>query len=124
MKNYKFLLFITLVFILSGCSDKQPSETGPYPATEIISEEPVAIGYIVEVLVEEQVIFVKSGVTKEEAMELDKNDTGYNMHSFFSNSTTFDGELKKGDKVAVWKFEEEEEGNVMAISEKIIVLEK
>lgn len=123
MRKYLLLSFIALIFILSGCTDQENSETGPYPATDIVSEEPAAVGYIVEVLEEEQVIFVKSGVTKEEAMKLDKQDTGLNMHSFFSNSTTFDGELKKGYKVAVWKFEQEE-GNVGAISEKIVVLEK
>ncbi|WP_158593215.1 hypothetical protein [Planomicrobium sp. Y74] len=124
MRNYLLLSFIALIFILSGCSDEENSETGPYPATEIVFEEPVAVGYIVEVMEEEQMIFVKSGVTKEEAMKLDKQASSPGMHSFFSNSTTFDGELKKGYKVAVWKFEEEEEGNVGAISEKIVVLEK
>ena len=123
MKKFLFILAVLLASILTGCADTEEGQIGPYPATEILSEEPVVIGYIVEVLEEEQVIFVKSGVTKAEALELDKQDTGFNMHTFFSNSTTFDGKLKKGFKVAVWKFEEEE-GNVHAISEKIVVLEK
>ncbi|TAA73061.1 hypothetical protein [Planococcus salinarum] len=123
MRKFLFISFIATAFILTGCSEAETPQIGPYPATEIFSDEPAAIGYIVDVLEEEQVIFVKSGVTKQEAMELDRQDIGFNMHTFYSNSTTFDGKLKKGYKVAVWKFEEEE-GNVHAISEKIIVLEK
>lgn len=123
MRKFLFVSVIASAFILTACSETENPQIGPYPATEIHSDEPVAIGYIVEVLEEEQVIFVKSGVTKQEAMDLDRQDVGFNMHTFYSNSTTFDGRLKKGYKVAVWKFEEEE-GNVHAISEKIIVLEK
>ena len=123
MRKFILISFITLVLILSGCSDEASSQVGPFPATDIVSEEPIVIGYIVEVLEEEQVIFVKSGVTKEEALQLDRHDTGLDMHSFFSNGTTFDGELEAGYKVAVWLFEgEEAEAN--SISEKIVVLEK
>lgn len=123
MKKFLLILAVALTSILTGCTDTEEGQIGPYPATEILSEEPEVIGYIVDVLEEEQVIFVKSGVTKAEALKLDKQDAGFNMHTFFSNSTTFDGKLEKGFKVAVWKFDEEE-GNVHAISEKIVVLEK
>ncbi|MFD1032877.1 hypothetical protein [Metaplanococcus flavidus] len=123
MRNYILLTSIALILILSGCSASANSETGPFPATEIISKEPVVIGYIVEVLEEDQVIFVKSDVTKEEAMKTNRNDTGNNMHMFFSNATTFDGELEKGYKVAVWEFADKEAKD-NSISERIVILEK
>lgn len=122
LRSYLFLTFIALIIILSGCSADVNSQIGPLPATEIISKEPVVIGYIVEVLEEEQVIYVKSGVTKGEAMKLDMQHTGQNMRAFFSSAKTFDGELKKGYKVAVWEFEEKEAIDNY-VAERIIILE-
>ena len=123
MRNYLILALVVTIFVLSGCSTNTNSETGPFPATEIITNEPVVIGYIIEVLEEDQSIVIKSGVTKEEAMKSNKNDTGYDVHTFFSNATTFDGELVKGYKVAVWQLENQEAIDNL-ISERIVVLEK
>lgn len=123
MRNYLILALVVTLFVLSGCSTNTNSETGPFPATEIITNEPVVIGYIIEVLEEDQAIVIKSGVTKEEAMKSNKNDTGYDVHTFFSNATPFDGELVKGYKVAVWQLENQEAIDNL-ISERIVVLEK
>ncbi|WP_156851287.1 hypothetical protein [Planococcus donghaensis] len=56
-------------------------------------------------------------------MEIDLLTYELNIASFVSNKTRFEGMYKKGDKVAVWKFEEGPETGD-AIAEKIVLLEK
>lgn len=121
MKSLKYLLLFTLILLLASCSEESTGST--YPATEIVGEEPIVVGHIVEVLEEKQIIAVVEGITKEEALKIDAQNYELSMASFASNATRFEGAFKKGDKVAVWKFEEGPE-TAGEVAERIVLLEK
>lgn len=124
MKFLKFLLFFALILFLAACSEESAASTGStYPDTEVVGEEPAVVGHIVEVLEEKQVIVVVEGITKEEALKIDVQTYELGMASFASNATKFEGAFKKGDKVAVWKFEEGPE-TAGEVAERIVLLEK
>ncbi len=124
MKFLKSLLFFALILLLASCSEESVASTGStYPDTEIVGEEPAVVGHIVEVLEEKQIIVVVEGITKEEALEIDAQTYELSMVSFASNATRFEGAFKKGDKVAVWKFEEGPE-TAGEVAERIVLLEK
>lgn len=124
MKSLKYLLFLFFVLLLASCSEESDESTGStYPATEILGEEPIVVGHIVEVLEDKQIIAVVEGITKEEALKIDAQNYELSMASFASNATRFEGAFKKGDKVAVWKFEEGPE-TAGEVAERIVLLEK
>jgi hypothetical protein len=124
MKFLKSLLFFVFILLLASCSEEPAASTGStYPDTEIVGEEPIVVGHIVEVLEEKQMIVVVEGVTKEEALEIDAQTYELSMASFASNATRFEGAFKKGDKVAVWKFEEGPE-TAGEVAERIVLLER
>lgn len=124
MKFLKSLLFFALILFLASCSEETAVPTGStYSATEVVGEEPVVVGHIVEVLEEKQVIVVVEGITKQEALEIDVQTYELGMATFASNATKFEGAFKKGDKVAVWKFEEGPE-TAGEVAERIVLLEK
>jgi hypothetical protein len=60
MKYIFYLILLSLIFI-SGC-------TSSLPETQIISEEPLIIGYITEIDLEKQVIQVVENISKDEAL--------------------------------------------------------
>lgn len=124
MRFLKSLLFLALILLLASCSEESAASTGStYPDTKIVGEEPAVVGHIVEVLEEKQIIVVVEGITKEEALEIDAQTYELSMASFASNATRFEGAFKKGDKVAVWKFEEGPE-TAGEVAERIVLLEK
>ncbi|MFC6038788.1 hypothetical protein ACFPYN_04880 [Paenisporosarcina macmurdoensis] len=94
----------------------------PLPLTEIITEEPLIIGYIVEINEEKQVIAIVENITKKEAIDW-KDSQSLDVHWLSSNGTKFEGELVKGNKIAVWKSGNGPE-KTGEIAKRIIVLEK
>lgn len=124
MKFQISLLVSAIILLLASCSEESAASTGfTYPATEIEGEEPVVIGHVIEVIEEKQVIVVIEGITKQEALEIDVQTYELGMASFASNATKFEGAFKKGNKVAVWKFEEGPE-TAGEVAERIVLLEK
>lgn len=124
MKFQISLLVSAIILLLASCSEESAASTGStYPATEVVGEEPVVIGHVIEVIEEKQVIVVIEGITKQEALEIDVQTYELGMASFASNATKFEGAFKKGNKVAVWKFEEGPE-TAGEVAERIVLLEK
>lgn len=112
-----------------GRLDKENAQTlndlismSPLPLTEIIAEEPLIIGYIVEVNEEKQVIAIVENITKQEALDW-KDSQSLDVYWLSSNGTKFDGKLVKGNKIAVWKTGDGPE-KTGEIAERIILLEK
>lgn len=126
MKILPYSVFIASILIISGCSNiSQAFEGSPYPATEIAPEEPVFIGYIVEVVEvveDKQALLVMEGITKEEAMHVDVPNTS-GVLTFYSNATEFEGAFETGNKVAIWESKKSAEDTV-GIAERIVLLEK
>jgi uncharacterized lipoprotein YajG len=123
VKILKYLVFIALVLLLSGCSTlSQAFEGSPYPATEIVPEEPVMVGYVVKVIEDKGALIVMEGITKEEAMDIDVSNT-LGVLTFYSNVTEFEGAFEAGNKVAIWESKESAE-NTVEIAERIVLLEK
>lgn len=123
MKILPYSVFIASILIISGCSNiSQAFEGSPYPATEIAAEEPVFVGYIVEVVEDKQALLVMEGVTKEEAMHVDVPNTS-GVLTFYSNATEFEGAFETGNKVAIWESKKSAEDTV-GIAERIVLLEK
>lgn len=123
MKILPYSVFIASILIISGCSNiSQAFEGSPYPATEIAAEEPVFVGYIVEVVEDKQALLVMEGVTKEEAMHVDVPNTS-GVLTFYSNATEFERAFETGNKVAIWESKKSAEDTV-GIAERIVLLEK
>lgn len=123
MKILPYSVFIASILIISGCSNiSQAFEGSPYPATEIAAEEPVFVGYVVEVVEDKQALLVMEGFTKEEAMHVDVPNTS-GVLTFYSNVTEFEGAFETGNKVAIWESKKSAEDTV-GIAERIVLLEK
>ncbi len=112
-----------------GRLDKENAETlkdlisiSPLPLTEIIAEEPLIIGHIVEIDEEKQNIAIVENTTKQQAIDW-KNSQRLDVYWLFSNGTKFDGKLVKGNKIAVWKSGNGPEKNG-EVAKRIILLEK
>jgi hypothetical protein len=118
MVNVIYLIFLSLILI-TGC-------TNPYPETQIISEEPLIIGYITEINEEKQVIQVVENISKEEALNGITKDNGSWVQI---NGVTIDGWFEVGNKVAIWdspssESASESERKVMPLGKNIVLLEK
>ncbi|PSL36346.1 uncharacterized protein DUF3221 [Planomicrobium soli] len=123
MKALKCLFVVLLILISSACS--KPTEAlveSPYPATDIISEEPAFTGYIVGVIEDKQTLLVINGISKEEAMDINPSNT-LGVITFYSNFTNFDGAFRVGNKVAIWESKESAE-NTLGIAQRIVLLEE
>lgn len=114
---------------VSGKLDKENAQIlddlilmSPLPLTEIIVEEPLIIGHIVEVNEEKQVIAIVENITNKEAINW-KDSQGPDVQWLFSNGTKFDGKLEKGNKIAVWKSGDGPE-KTGEMAKRIILLEK
>ncbi|WP_342541781.1 hypothetical protein MHH33_11160 [Paenisporosarcina sp. FSL H8-0542] len=123
MKEKIIFIFVFLfsIMLLGGCNEDETSMS-PLPLTEIIAEEPLIIGYIVEVNEEKQVIAIVENITKQVAIDW-KDSQSLDVYWLFSNGTKFDGKLVKGNKIAVWKTGDGPE-KTGEIAERIILLEK
>jgi hypothetical protein len=116
--NAIILIFLPLIFV-SGC-------TNPQPKTQIVSEEPLIIGYITDINEEKQVIQVVENVSKEEAL----NGTTKNHGSWVQiNGVNIDDMLEIGNKVVIWdspnnENSSESERKVMPLAKNIVLIEK
>jgi len=94
----------------------------PLPLTEIIAEEPLIIGHIVELNEEKQIIAVVEDITKQQAIDW-KDSQSLDVNWLYLNGTKLDGKFAKGNQVAVWKSGDgpEKTGEII---KQIILLEK
>jgi len=118
IKNKFFLILLTFIFV-SGC-------TKPYPKTQIVSYEPLIIGYITDINEEKDVIQVVENISKEEALNGTTKDNGSWVQI---NDVNIDGEFEIGNKVAIWdspisENSSEEERKAMPLAKNIVLIEK
>jgi hypothetical protein len=118
LKCIFYLTLLSLIFV-SGCKSSLPE-------TQIISEEPLIIGYITEINEVNKVILVVENISKEEALNPTSKENGSWVQL---NGVTIDGKLKVGNKVAVWDSPISEgisqsERKVMPVGKNIVLLEK
>lgn len=120
MKLTKTFILILLIFIiLSGCSS-----ANTISQTEIITEEPLIIGYIVEIDEDKDIIHVVENISKEEAL----NGTAKNGSWVQINGVNIENMFEIGNKIAVWdsvsnEFISKEERKVMPIAKRIVLIE-
>lgn len=120
MKLTKTFILILLIFIiLSGCSS-----ANTISQTEIITEEPLIIGYIVEIDEDKDIIHVVENISKEEAL----NGTAKNGSWVQINGVNIESMFEIGNKIAVWdsvsnEFISKEERKVMPIAKRIVLIE-
>jgi len=112
-----------------GRLDKENTQTlndlismSSLPLTEIIAEKPLMIGHIVEIDEEKQNIAIVENITRQAAIDWE-DIISSDVYWLFSNRTKFDGEMAKGNKIAVWRsgIGPEKTG---VIAKRIILLEK
>jgi hypothetical protein len=118
--RFAFFGVLTLI-IITGCSN-----SSPLPETQIISEEPLIIGYITEINLDKQVFQVVENISKEEALNGQSKQNGYWVQL---NRITIDEKLDIGSKVAILDFPTNEyasieERKAMPIAKCIVLLEK
>ncbi|MDR4885982.1 hypothetical protein RGU12_00290 [Fredinandcohnia sp. QZ13] len=113
------LLLFTFIFFVSGC-------TYPYQKTEIVSEEPLIIGYITDINEEKQVIHVVENISKEDALNGVTIDIGSWVQM---NNVIINDVFEIGNKVAIWdspinENSSKEERKAMPLAKNIVLIEK
>ncbi|MCS0542617.1 hypothetical protein NXY55_21835 [Aeromonas veronii] len=117
--NKYFLILMTFIFV-SGCSN-----SSTMPETLIISEEPLIIGYIVDINEDKDVIQVVENISKEEALNGITKD---NVSWVQINVVNIDNVFEVGNKVAIWDSPisenlSEEERKAMPLAKNIVLIE-